>query len=160
MEARTKRRLRIVSGGQTGVDRAALDVAVSLGLPCGGWCPAGRRAVDGPIDRRYPLQETPSSDYPQRTEWNVLDSDATLILAPRPLGGGTALTAAVARRHDRPLLIADPAEAGAIEPTRLWIVERSIRTLNGAGPRERDRRTRPVHTAAEAWLRTLLLPFV
>ena len=108
---------------------------------------------------RYPLQETPSADYPQRTEWNVLDSDATLILAARPLRGGTALTAAIARRHDRPLLVADPADETAIDPARLWIVEQSIRTLNIAGPRERDRSARPVQTAAERWLRTLLQPF-
>ena len=89
---------RIVSGGQTGVDRAALDVALSLGIPCAGWCPRGRRAEDGPIDARYPLNETPSTSYAKRTEWNVRDSDATLILARLPLGGGTALTERLARK--------------------------------------------------------------
>ena len=73
---------KIISGGQTGVDRAALDVALELGLPCGGWCPRGRRAEDGPIDPRYPLTETPWDGYPQRTEWNVRDADGTLILTP------------------------------------------------------------------------------
>lgn len=72
--------MKIVSGGQTGVDRAALDVAMALGLEIGGWCPAGRWAEDGPIDARYPLNETPSADPAQRTEWNVCDSDGTLIL--------------------------------------------------------------------------------
>ena len=72
--------MEIVSGGQTGVDRAALDAALALGMRCGGWCPAGRWAEDGPIDPRYPLRETPSGDPAQRTEWNVRDSDATLIL--------------------------------------------------------------------------------
>ena len=71
---------RVVSGGQTGVDRAALDVAIALGFAHGGWCPAGRLAEDGPIDARYPLRETPSADPSQRTEWNVRDSDATLVL--------------------------------------------------------------------------------
>ena len=72
--------LRIVSGGQTGVDRAALDAALLCGASCGGWCPAGRRAEDGPIADRYPLTETASSDYKERTVANVRDSEATLIL--------------------------------------------------------------------------------
>src|SRR5262245_51361441 len=72
---------KIVSGGQTGVDRAALDVALELGIPCGGWCPKGRLAEDGPIPERYPLKETTLRVYPQRTEWNVRDSDGTLVLA-------------------------------------------------------------------------------
>ena len=71
---------KIVSGGQTGVDRAALDVALDLSLPCGGWCPKGRKAEDGPIAAHYPLTETPLDSYPQRTEWNVRDSDGTLVL--------------------------------------------------------------------------------
>jgi predicted Rossmann-fold nucleotide-binding protein len=71
---------RIISGGQTGVDRAALDVALELGIPCGGWCPKGRLAEDGSIDLRYPLKETNSSEYRERTEKNVEDSDGTLIL--------------------------------------------------------------------------------
>src|SRR5438552_18876277 len=84
--------LVIHSGGQTGVDRAALDVALELGLPCGGWCPKGRRAEDGPIPARYPLIETSSPFYPQRTKRNVLDSDGTLILTFGCPTGGTALT--------------------------------------------------------------------
>ncbi|MHC4448286.1 MAG: YpsA SLOG family protein, partial [Planctomycetota bacterium] len=72
---------KIVSGGQTGVDRAALDVAMELGVPCGGWCPQGRLAEDGEIDARYPLTETSRAHAAQRTEWNVRDSDGTLIIA-------------------------------------------------------------------------------
>ena len=79
---------RIVSGGQTGVDRAALDWALARGFPCGGWCPAGRLAEDGPIPAEYPLTETPAAESSQRTEWNVRDSDATLIVAPRSRPGG------------------------------------------------------------------------
>ena len=71
---------RVVSGGQTGVDRAALDVVLRLGVPCGGWCPRGRLAEDGPLSLIYPLDETPTSEYAERTEWNVRDSDGTLIL--------------------------------------------------------------------------------
>src|SRR5690606_18077806 len=81
----------VLSGGQTGVDRAALDAAFALGLPEDGWCPAGRGAEDGAIPTRYPLRETPSPDPAQRTLWNVRDSDATLVLSPRPLAGGTLL---------------------------------------------------------------------
>src|SRR5438876_1977372 len=83
---------KIISGGQTGVDRAALDVALELGIPCGGWCPQGRRAEDGVIPARYPLRETPWWGYPQRTEWNVRDSDGTLILAEGEPDRGTVLT--------------------------------------------------------------------
>src|SRR5438309_682688 len=92
--------LRIISGGQTGVDRAALDAALACGVPCGGCCPQGRRAEDGPIAARYPLTETPSPDYPPRTERNVRDADATLILIKGMPSGGTALTIEVARRFE------------------------------------------------------------
>src|SRR5947199_9268484 len=99
----------IVSGGQTGVDRAALDVALELGIPCRGWCPKGRLAEDGPIPERYPLEETTLPVYPQRTEWNVRDSDGTLVLtigtALAPGGSGTALTIQLARRQKRPDLM-------------------------------------------------------
>src|SRR5947209_11260398 len=83
---------KIVSGGQTGVDRAALDVALELGLPCGGWCPKGRRSEGGRIPERYPLRETTSAAYPARTRRNVLYSDGTLVLTNGPPTGGTALT--------------------------------------------------------------------
>ncbi len=98
----------IVSGGQTGVDRAALDVAVSLGLARGGWCPHGRRAEDGRVPDRYPLAETPSPVSLQRTLWNVRDADATLILAAGRLRGGTLLTFRFARRLGKPCLVRDP----------------------------------------------------
>src|SRR5215471_7567840 len=104
----TQHELRIVSGGQTGVDRAALDAALELGVPCGGWCPRGRAAEDGPIDDRYPLHETPSRDVEQRTEWNVRDSDGTLILNRGPeLTGGTLLTQRVAQRDRKPWMVID-----------------------------------------------------
>ena len=83
---------RIVSGGQTGVDRAALDVAIAIGIEHGGWCPAGRLAEDGVVPPQYDLRETDSNEYPVRTELNVADSDATLILYEGKLKGGTLLT--------------------------------------------------------------------
>jgi len=128
--------LKIVSGGQTGVDRAALDAALELGIELGGWCPRGRRAEDGDIDERYPLRETPSRIYSQRTEWNVRDSDATLILCRGDMTGGTRLTADIADRYGRPLLILDldsDPEPGIVFE---WARERGVGVLNVAGPRE------------------------
>ncbi len=127
---------KIVSGGQTGVDRAALDVALELSFPCGGWCPSGRIAEDGPIDGRYPLQETTTVDYPQRTEWNIRDSDGTLILAIGKLTGGTALTRSLARRQGKPCLVAKLDDPTAIQATLEWLDAENIETLNVAGPRE------------------------
>jgi hypothetical protein len=89
---------RLVSGGQSGVDRAALDIALEIGLPCGGWCPKERKAEDRRIDDRYPLIETPSGSYSRRTRWNARDSDATLILTWGRPTGGTLLTQTSAAR--------------------------------------------------------------
>ena len=127
---------RIVSGGQTGVDRGALDAALALGLPCGGWCPRGRLAEDGPIDPRYPLRETPSSRYPERTEWNVRASDGTLILTRGRPTGGTALTVSVARRLRRPLLVLDLDDSPDPAQVTRWADTHEVAILNVAGPRE------------------------
>lgn len=127
---------RIVSGGQTGVDRAALDTALLLGIPSGGWCPRGRKAEDGPIDARYPLRETPSADYPERTEWNVRDSDGTLVLTRGRPSGGTAFTIALARRHGRPLLVLDLEQGPDPSEVQRWTETSEVAILNIAGPRE------------------------
>ena len=127
---------QIVSGGQTGVDRGALDAALECGVPCGGWCPKGRRAEDGFISDRYPLKETDSTDYRQRTEWNVRDSDGTLILHRGPLEGGTALTGDLAALHDRPCLSVELGKEEKTEHVRKWLEVHHIRILNVAGPRE------------------------
>jgi predicted Rossmann fold nucleotide-binding protein DprA/Smf involved in DNA uptake len=144
---------RIVSGGQTGVDRAALDVALEIGLPCGGWCPAGRLAEDGAIPDRYPLRETPSASYPERTARNVRDSDATLILYRTKMRGGTALTARLARHHGRPCLALEIASADP-DAIRRWLAEAGVRVLNVAGPRESE--APGIHREATALLRRVL----
>jgi predicted Rossmann-fold nucleotide-binding protein len=128
--------VRIVSGGQTGVDRAALDVALELGLPCGGWCPKGRRALDGSIPLRYPLKESKSSDYSVRTRLNVQDSDATLILNLGKLGGGTAYTLQVVEQLEKPFLLVDMDGQSDPQQVRDWICREHIGVLNVAGPRE------------------------
>jgi hypothetical protein len=141
---------KVVSGGQSGVDRAALDAALALGVSCGGWCPRGRKAEDGTIDSRYPLAETPSDDYAQRTEWNVRDADGTLVLTRGRLRGGTALTVALARRMGRPLLVLDldgRPDPGAVGT---WAREEGVRVLNVAGPRESQRPG--IHAAARRFL--------
>lgn len=146
-------RMKIVSGGQTGVDRAALDVALEMGMECGGWCPAGRWAEDGPIDRRYPLAETPSPDPAQRTEWNVRDSDATLVLTGDGRSAGTELTREAARRLGRPVFTcaaASPPDAAAFQR---WMEMHRVRTLNVAGPRESE--SPGIHAAARDILRDL-----
>ncbi|MEA3410095.1 MAG: putative molybdenum carrier protein [Pseudomonadota bacterium] len=130
--------IRIVSGGQTGVDRGALDAALDLGVSAGGWCPRGRRAEDGAIPDRYTLREHRSSTYSRRTEQNVRDSDGTVILHCGRLEGGTRLTAECCRRADRPCLQLDMAalaEEKAVDLLHDFVAGRSIRVLNVAGPR-------------------------
>jgi len=131
-------RLRVVSGGQTGVDRAALDAAAALGLDLGGWCPAGRLAEDGVIPDRYPLVGTPSPVAAQRTEWNVRDSDATLVLHLGTPTGGTRLTMDLARRHGRPLLVRDLGTAVDARAIADWLSVNRVHVLNCAGPRESE----------------------
>lgn len=129
-------KLKVISGGQTGVDRAALDVALTLGIPCGGWCPKGRKAEDGPIPDRYPLQETESASYPVRTELNVREADGTLILTYGKLAGGTSLTAGLARKYKKPYIVIDLQKGEPAEWVRDWIKKRQIHIMNVAGPRE------------------------
>jgi hypothetical protein len=130
---------RIISGGQTGADRGGLDAAIELGIPHGGWCPKGRRAEDGPIPPRYRLRETPSSDYPERTEQNVLAAQGTVVFTFGRPEGGSALTIRLAERHEKPVIHVDlkklaPAEAAG--RLRAWIAKHGISILNVAGSRE------------------------
>lgn len=130
---------RIVSGGQTGADRAALDAALELGLATGGWVPRGRAAEDGPLPARYAgLAETGSDDPAVRTARNVRDADATLIVSHGPLAGGSAATRERAREQGRPWLHLDLAtvpEETAAERLRAWLDALRPRRLNVAGPR-------------------------
>jgi len=130
---------KIISGGQTGVDRAALDVAFELDIPCGGWCPRGRKAEDGPIHTRYPLQETVSVRYPIRTEKNVRESDGTLILTWRKPSGGTALTIKFAQKHKKPFCIIDLSMVGDLKTVKEWAKVNRIGILNVAGPPESNK---------------------
>jgi len=130
---------RIVSGGQTGADRAALDVALERGLEIGGWVPKGRLAEDGAIPDVYTgLREADSSDPAVRTALNVRDSDATLIVSHGPLSGGSLLTLMEATRLGRPVLHLDVAkvpQAAAVTHLRTWLRAVGPATLNVAGPR-------------------------
>jgi len=127
---------KIVSGGQTGVDRGALDAAIELGVVHGGWCPKGRRAEDGTIPERSQLRESASPDYAFRTEQNVVDSDATLIIYRQRLRGGTALTNRLAKEHSKPLKRVRLDLASDLITVTEWLAEHSVRELNVAGPRE------------------------
>ena len=132
---------QIISGGQTGADRAALDWAIRSRITHGGWCPSGRRAEDGPIPARYELQETPTDDYATRTEWNVRDSDGTAILSlSETLTGGSALTQLFAASYGKPCLHLHTGLGVCVAASRLQALVRQhfITRLNIAGPRESE----------------------
>jgi len=129
---------KIISGGQTGVDRGALDACLELNFPCGGWCPAGRTAEDGPISLLYPLIELRSPYYDDRTRRNIVESDATLILNNGKLSGGTLLTANYAKQIGKPVFIFELSPFfidNKFEDLLDFIEAYQVRTLNIAGPR-------------------------
>ncbi|MFA5191135.1 MAG: putative molybdenum carrier protein [Verrucomicrobiia bacterium] len=127
---------RIVSGGQTGADRAALEFAIEHNISHGGWCPKGRRAEAGPIDPRYNLMETPSANYEQRTEWNVRDSEATVIFTLSPeLSGGSKKTEDFAKKHAKKCLhLHAKLETPAVFLTK-FVEYHKVQVLNVAGTR-------------------------
>ncbi len=129
-------RLKIVSGGQTGVDQGALEAALELGLDHGGWCPRGRLSEAGPIPTCFRLDETDSAEYWVRTEQNVIDSDATLILFRDQIRGGTALTQRMAIKHGRPCRCVDLNQTPSARSVQQWLQDLTIGVLNVAGPRE------------------------
>jgi|ERR1039457_5225200 hypothetical protein len=128
----------VISGGQTGVDRAGLDAAMEAGIPVSGSCPKGRKAEDGPIPDTYPMTELDSPIYQVRTEQNVIDSDGTLIINKGPLTTGTKLTRKYARQHGKPCLVVKFDARKPKKPVEVirWLAENRIKVLNIAGPRE------------------------
>jgi hypothetical protein len=129
---------KIVSGGQTGVDRAALDVAIELDIPYSGWIPKGRLAEDGMVPEKYKLKEMPNDRYVERTEQNVVDSDGTLIIARGTLSGGSAYTRKMAMKHGKPWSYVDLDKIIAFQAAITindWLIKHNIEVLNVAGPR-------------------------
>jgi Circularly permutated YpsA SLOG family len=161
--------MKIVSGGQSGVDRAALDAAIACGLSYGGWCPRGGWAEDLPdppgLLAKYPqLKETPSADPAQRTEWNVRDSDAVLILvdaAGPGISPGTQLAGRLIEKYPRPVLMLDPAEPDSASRLHDWLAAKRERfgeefVLSIGGPRESE--APGIYAHALSFLRTVLAP--
>lgn len=135
------------------MDRAALDAAMELGFKAGGWCPRGRLAEDGRIDDKYPLKESKTTLYAERTEKNVQDSDATLILCEGPLTGGTELTANLAIRYQKPLLVVNLKGERNVDKIIKWLEENGVQRLNVAGPREST--AFGIHAKSKAFLSEL-----
>ena len=157
---------KVVSGGQTGVDRAALDAAMDLGIEVGGWCPKGRLAVDGTIPSKYPLKETTDESYSTRTRWNVRDSDATLIIFGDELTGGTAQTIEYCGLLGKPYGVHQLTRAGTstaagadrdLAEVLHWLDSLPISVLNVAGPREGT--VCPVYNRTFTFLRGLFRTF-
>jgi hypothetical protein len=132
---------RVISGGQTGADRGALDAALARGFPCGGRCPRGRRAEDGEIPARYPVEPLAFGGYRRRTVRNIRDADGTAIFYREEITGGTELTLARCIRHHRPYRLIDLAQ---VTPERAavilqrFVARHDLRVLNIAGPRESE----------------------
>lgn len=129
---------KIVSGGQTGADRAGLDVAIELGIPHGGWVPRGRKTEAGRLPDRYHVKEVPSISYVQRTLMNVIDSDGTLLVSHGRISGGSAVTKALAAKHRKPCLHIDLSQMKfpeAVAAAVSWIDAGEVKILNVAGPR-------------------------
>lgn len=144
---------RIISGGQTGADQGALDAAIAIGIPHGGWVPKGRLTEAGPLPAKYGLTEMETTSYPKRTEKNIIESDGTLIVTYGRLTGGSALTKKVAIKYDRPhyhidLKILDIREAA--RQIQEWLSSNHIEVLNVAGSRET--KAPGIHDATEQLL--------
>ena len=133
--------MKIISGGQTGVDRAALDVALKHGIECGGWCPAGRLDEFGRIPAQYPVQELAAGGFGERTLQNVKDSDGTLIIYPGKLSGGTEQTIRFCVKLQRPHELIDASKFSGQDAATLiagFVRKHNIKSLNVAGPRQSE----------------------
>jgi hypothetical protein len=133
--------VKIISGGQTGVDRAALDVALEHGIDCGGWCPAGRLDEFGRIPNQYPNKELPHGGFTERTLQNVKDSDGTVIIYFGKLSGGTAQTAQFCVEQQRPRQLIDASNVSTDDAAKLvfdFVRKHEIAILNVAGPRQSE----------------------
>jgi hypothetical protein len=133
--------VKIVSGGQAGVDRAALDVALKHGIECGGWCPAGRLDEFGRIPDQYPVRELQAGGFAERTLQNVKDSDGTVIIYPGRLSGGTGQTVRFCVELQRPYQLIDASKLSAEDAARLiadFVLKNKIKILNVAGPRQSE----------------------
>jgi hypothetical protein len=149
---------KIVSGGQTGADQAALDVALELGIPHGGWMPKGRKTEGGPLPARYRLKEMPTDSYSKRTEQNVIDSDGTLIISHGGLKEGSDYTRKMAVKHGKPWIHIDADKQStdaAVEMITTWISGNDIELLNVAGPpASKDPQ---IYTATKTILKAVML---
>jgi hypothetical protein len=150
---------KIISGGQTGVDRAALDTAIALGIAHGGWIPKGRKTETGRLPTKYQLKEMPTDSYQKRTEQNVMDSDGTLIISHGQLTGGSEYTRKMAEKYGKPWMHVDANRTSieaAVQVIRAWIRGSGIKILNVAGPRaSRDPK---IYTTVKKLLRAVLVP--
>ena len=141
--------LRIISGGQTGADRGALDAALQHGVPCGGWCPAGRLAEDGVIPEYLPVAELAGGSYADRTRRNVRDADGTAVFFCATLAGGSLLTRHCAESEAKPLLLIDAGTCSSVDAAVAisdFVRRHDIQVLNVAGPRTSE------WPEAEAWV--------
>jgi hypothetical protein len=148
----------IHSGGQTGVDRAALDFALCNGICCAGWCPQQRMAEDGFISLKYPLRQTHSSDTFVRTELNVKDCDATLIIVYDEMDRGTQITYDLAKIHQKPVFVWIINKNINTSVFHRWLYRYRVEHLNIAGPRESN--APGMYFGALAVLDDLLLPVI
>jgi Circularly permutated YpsA SLOG family len=137
----TVKALKVISGGQTGVDRAALDVSLKHGIDCGGWCPAGRLDEFGRIPDRYPVRELQAGGFAERTMQNVKDSDGTVVIYRRQIGGGTKQTVRFCVDLKRPHKLIDASKIRAEDAANLitdFVRAKEIKILNVAGPRQSE----------------------
>jgi hypothetical protein len=148
---------KIVSGGQTGVDRAGLDAAMEAGITVGGYCPKGRLSENGTVPDCYPLIELTIGGYKARTEKNVIESDGTLILNIGKLTGGTKLTVEYAKKNGKPFLVVQLDEEPKPETVKQWLSNNDILNLNVAGPRE-SKLPGGIYQQAVSFFRAVLTP--